>query len=52
MLHTYGTGDTRRTEPLLLFQKQCIMHLILKEKQKMTLVIAPREPPYGAKRDR
>jgi len=46
---TYGIGDTCRTKPLLLFQKQCIIYLVLKEKQiMMTPVIAPREPPYGA----
>jgi hypothetical protein len=41
-------ADTCRTKPLLLFQKQCIIYLVLKEKQKMTPMIAPREPPYGA----
>jgi 4-carboxymuconolactone decarboxylase len=45
---TYGIRDTYRTTPLLLFQKQCITHVVLKEEQKMTPVIAPREPPYGA----
>jgi hypothetical protein len=38
--------DTCRKKPLLLFQKQCIIYLVLKEKQKMTPVIALREPPY------
>jgi hypothetical protein len=28
---------------LLLFQKQCIIYLVLKEKQKMTPMIAPRK---------
>jgi hypothetical protein len=45
---TDGIGDTCHTTPLLLFQKQCIIYLVLKEKQKMTPVIAPREPPCGA----
>jgi alkylhydroperoxidase family enzyme len=36
-----------RTMPLLLFKKQRMTHALLKEKQKMTSVIAPCDPPYG-----
>jgi Carboxymuconolactone decarboxylase family len=44
----HGIRDTCRTALLLLFQKRRITHAVLKEKQKMTPVIAPCEPPYSA----